>query len=270
MTPSRWDNAIREPLVHFLIAGAALFLIMSRFGADDSSDRSIIIDKAQVTRLATQWQQTWRRPPTQQELDSLIRDHIKEEIYYREAIRLGLDVDDPIIRRRLRTKMEFLATAQVENEGPTDAELKRFHDANRPRYIAGGSFSFEQRFFADDETAARKAIVALNAGQPVSTPSTGIPASMKAVDADQIASAFGNDFARDLVRLKRDEWDGPVRSGFGWHTVKIQDAGVSKNPLFADVRQQVANDWRAETRASREAAAYQTLLDGYDIRIATP
>jgi Asp-tRNA(Asn)/Glu-tRNA(Gln) amidotransferase A subunit family amidase len=117
-------QALREPLVHFLGAGSALFLLMAQLGGEDSLDRSITINEADVARLASQWEQTWRRAPTQPQLDSLIRDYIKEEIYFRESMRLGLDVDDPVIRRRLRAKMEFLANAEIENMEPTEAALE--------------------------------------------------------------------------------------------------------------------------------------------------
>ncbi len=263
-------TALREPLTHFLIAGIILSFLMVRFGDATGSDRSITLNEAKIGNIASQWEQTWRRPPSPAELDGLIRDYIKEEIYFREAMRLGLDADDPVIRRRLRTKMEFLATAQVENESPTYAQLQRFHNANRARYSATASFSFEQKFFADDRMAARKAIVALNTGSPVIAVPIGIPASMQLADADKIGRTFGNEFAKGLAKLKPHVWGGPVQSGFGWHAVKIQDVKVSKISPLAEVRQQVTNDWRAETRESREAASYQTLLDSYDISIAAP
>jgi peptidyl-prolyl cis-trans isomerase C len=261
---------LREPLVHFLIAGAVLFLVMGRFGGADSSDRSITIDAAQVASLATQWGQTWHRPPSPQELDGLIRDHIKEEIYFREAMRLGLDADDPIIRRRLRTKMEFLATAEAENTPPTDAELTRYYRANKPRYAADPAFSFEQQYFGDDQASAANAVAALGAGKAVAAVSLDVPAAMQAAASDQISRQFGDDFAQSLRDLPLGRWGGPVRSGFGWHAVRVRDVTASKIPPLAEIRQRVTNDWRAQTRATREAAAYQALLDGYDIRIAKP
>ena len=94
MIANVFKQALREPLVHFLAAGSALFLVMGQFGGEDSLDRSITINEAEVTRLASQWEQTWSRPPSAQELDSVIRDYIKEEVYFREAMRLGLDADD--------------------------------------------------------------------------------------------------------------------------------------------------------------------------------
>ncbi|MBL0924381.1 MAG: peptidyl-prolyl cis-trans isomerase [Sphingomonadaceae bacterium] len=267
----RWlRSAGREPLVHFLIAGAALWVVMVYFGEGDTRDRKITLDEAKVANIANQWEQSWRRPPSPQELDGLIRDYIKEEIYFREAMRLGLDVDDPVIRRRLRSKMEFLATAQVENATPTDAEIERYFAANRQRYAEGMTFSFEQKYFADDEATARNAIAALNAGQPVPLVPTAIAAAMDGADVEQIKREFGDTFGKTLANLKTGRWAGPVRSGFGWHAVKVTKRSGAIAPTLGDVRQRVVNDWRTDTRISREAAAYQTLLDSYEIRIARP
>ena len=263
-------QALREPLVHFLAAGSALFLLMGQFNGEDSLDRSITINEAEVARLASQWEQTWRRPPTQQQLDSLIRDYIKEEIYFREAMRLGLDVDDPVIRRRLRAKMEFLATAQIQNMEPTDAALQSFYAANKIRYAEKPAYSFDQQFLGEDEDSAKASVVALNAGKPVQTQPLSVSANMDNAASDSIVREFGDGFANSLRTLPQGRWSGPVQSGFGWHAVRVRNVVASGTPLLSDIRQMVSNDWRAETQAKREAAAYQALLDGYDIRIAKP
>lgn len=270
MTPNWLQKAIREPLAHFLVAGAALFLVMGWFGTADNGDRSITIDEEQVARLASQWQQTWRRPPSQQELDGMIRDHIKDEVYFREAMKLGLDADDPIIRRRLRTKMEFLATAQAENAPPTDAALARYYATNKARYAADAAYSFDQRFFGDSQSDAASAVAALNAERAVVAGSISLPANMKSAPTSEVARQFGEDFAASLKNLPPGKWTGPVRSGFGWHAVRLKNVDASRIPPLSEIRQRVTNDWRAETRATREAAAYQKLLDDYDIRIAKP
>lgn len=270
MTQNWLKMAIREPLVHFLVAGAALFLVLGWFGTADSGGRSITIDEDQVARLANQWEQTWRRPPSPQELDGLIRDHIKDEVYFREAMKLGLDADDPIIRRRLRTKMEYLATAQAENTPPTVAALARYYATNKARYAADASYSFDQRFFGDSQSAAANAVAALNAGQTAESKPLSVPAYMKSASTSEVARQFGEEFTASLKKLPAGKWAGPVQSGFGWHAVRLNKVDASPTPPLAEIRQRVTNDWRAETRASREAAAYQTLLDGYDIRIAKP
>jgi peptidyl-prolyl cis-trans isomerase C len=260
----------REPLVHFLIAGAALFALNGLYGETDSGDRSISIDEEQVARLAGQWEQQWRRQPSPEELDGLIRDHIKEEIYFREAMRLGLDAGDPIIRQRLRNKMEFLATAQAENTPPTDAELSRYYAANQTRYAADPAFSFDQRYHGENEAKARAAVAVLNAGKPIPTLLIPLPASMEKAAKGEIAKAFGNGFADGLGSLPKGRWVGPVKSGFGWHAVRVRAVEAAVVPPLAEIRQRVTNDWRAETRLKRETAAYQALLDGYDIRIEKP
>lgn len=261
---------LREPLVHFLIAGAALFLFSGYYGGVDASERSITLDEAQVGRLSSQWEQQWRRPPTPRELDGLIRDYIKEEVYFREALRLGLEADDPIIRRRLRTKMEFLATAKVENANPTEVELTRYYAANRVRYAADPVYSFDQRYYGESETVAGKAVVELNNGELPQLVSISLPYAMEKASTTDIAREFGNEFAGALPATPTAKWVGPVKSGYGWHAVLVRAADAATIPPLKDVAEQVTNDWRTETKAKREAAAYQMLLDGYNISIAKP
>lgn len=263
-------STLREPLLHFLAAGALLFLLMATFGGEDPIDRSITIDEPKVRNLATQWEQTWRRPPSPQELDSLIRDYIKEEIYFREGMRIGLDNDDPIIRRRLRTKMEFLATAEVENSEPSDTDLRRYYARNKSRYAQKADYSFDQKFLGEAPDDARATIAALNKNAPISTQPLSLPASVDTAAFDAIRRDFGDDFANSLREQPVGVWSGPVRSGFGWHAVRVRAVSVAAVPPLSAIRQRVSNDWRADTRAAREAAAYQALLDGYTIRIARP
>jgi peptidyl-prolyl cis-trans isomerase C len=270
MTGGRVRAALREPLGHFLLAGAALFAFSGYYGGVEPGERSITLDEKQLTRLADQWQQTWRRPPNPKELDGLIREYIKEEVYFREAIRLGLDTEDPIIRRRLRSKMEFLATAQVENAVPGNAELVRYYTANKRRYAADPAFSFDQRYYGEDERGARMAIASLNKGENVPVLLLPLPAQMEKASKGNVARVFGDGFADRLAAMPVGIWSGPVQSGYGWHAVRLRAFDASKLPELAEIAQRVSNDWRAETKASREAAAYQALLDGYTITIAKP
>ena len=263
-------QATREPLVHFMIVGAALFAF-SGFSSDvDPADRRITLDEAQIGRLADTWQQTWRRPPSPIELDGLIREYVKDEIYSREALRLGLENDDPIIRRRLRTKMEFLATAEVESSVPSDAGLKLYYSANKARYSGGPVYSFDQRYYGEDELNARAVVVALNAGKSPPVLLIPLPAAMEKASTTNIGREFGDGFAAILGSLPANRWSGPVRSGYGWHAVRVRSVQVGTTRPLAEIVQIVTNDWRAETKTKREAAAYQTLLDVYDIRIAKP
>jgi hypothetical protein len=199
-------QALREPLVHFLGLGSALFLLMGQFGGEDSLDRSITINEAEVARLASQWEQTWRSPPSPQILDSLIRDYIKEEIYFREAMRMGLDVDDPVIRRRLRAKMEFLAIAQIQNMEPSETTLQSFYAANKIRYAEKPAFSFDQQFLGEDEDSAKASVLALNAGKTVQARPLSVSASMDKAASDVITREFGDGFADSLRNLPQGRW----------------------------------------------------------------
>ena len=265
----RW---LREPLVHFLAAGLAVFAFSAWRGeAVDPASRAIEIDAAQVNALAQRFVQTWQRAPSAAELDGLIRDHIKEEVYYREALRLGLEADDAIIRRRLRAKMEYLAAAQAETVAADDATLQRYLDANAARYAGGVRLSFDQIYLGERNAAAVMAQLARGGdwralGAPIS-----LPRSVEDAARADIAKEFGEGFAAALAGVKAGgDWAGPVASGFGQHLVRVRAVSVGQAPVLSQVRQRVENDWRAATVKAREAKAYQALLDGYTITIAKP
>lgn len=268
----------KEPLVHFLVAGLLVFLVASWRGtAVDPTDRTITIDEAKVNWLAGQFQQTWQRLPGPSEVDALIRDYVMEEVYYREAMRLGLDQDDLVIRRRLRSKMEFLAASQVESVVPDDAVLQKWLDDHPARYAGKARFSFDQVWLGsatDDKAAAgvAKALAQLKGGANPATVGKAIslPASVDKADRFDIARQFGDEFAAALAKGRPGAWFGPVTSGYGLHLVRVRAAQVDAQPKLADVRQQVENDWRAETLTQRQARAYQALLDGYTVKIAEP
>lgn len=272
-------QALREPLTHFLIAGALIFALYGWRGSEvDAGDRRIVINEEQVQRLVSMWAQTWQRPPDASELDGLIRDFIKEEIYYREAVRLGLDKDDTVVRRRLRSKMEFLATSEAEAMVPDDAVLQAWLDQHPVRYVSDPVFGFDSVYvsMADGDVAARaraKALlVQLKAGSDASRlgDAISLPRVMEGASQQAISRQFGEEFAAALLALPKDEWAGPIASGFGLHLVRVRSVVAKRRPDLSEVRQRVENDWRSATRERRENQAYQALLNGYDIEIERP
>ena len=275
---ARIKPLLREPLAHFLLAGAAVFSLNSlRDTPVDPASRTIRIDEAQVGRLTGAFAQSWQRPPSRNEVDGLIRDHIREEIYYREAVRLGLDQDDPVIRRRLRSKMEFLSRSETESETPNEATLQAWLDRNPAKYAGDATYSFDQVFVGgNDPSLARRRALAIQGalasgagpeglGDPLSVPST-----MDSARTADISRTFGDGFAEALRNLPTGRWIGPVASGFGMHVVRVRTATKPERPRLSDVRQQVENDWRETTAETRDARAYQALLDGYTIKIDRP
>jgi peptidyl-prolyl cis-trans isomerase C len=260
----------REPLVHFLVAGALIFAVWG--GAGDAAGRSITVTEAQVRGLTEQWEQQWHRQPTPGEVDGLIRDLIKDEVYYREAVRMGLDKDDIIIRRRMRSKMEFLVAAQAENEVPSGAALQNWLDTHRRDYATAPALSFDQVYVGRDADRARLVLAQLNKGIDPATLAAplSVPPKLDEALAGDIDRQFGDGFAKAVAAFPVGRWAGPVASGFGQHLVRLRKLIPGGVPPLSAVRKAVENDWREANRTRRENAAYQALLDGYTIRIAKP
>ena len=268
MTLPSWA---RDPLVHFLIAGAALFAFFAWQGEEvDPASREIFVSRQEQARLSLQFERTMRRPPSDAELDGLVERWVREEVLYREALRLGLDQGDPVVRRRMAKKMDELAAAQAEIAVPSDTTLEGWLADNPARFAAGTRHSFDQLWF-EDAQQAKAALQPLEGGAswrdmggdislPPSVTQQGIP---------QIEARFGRDFASALAGLEPgDGWHGPIRSGFGWHLVRLQSREVGETPPLSQIRSRVEKEWRTATISARRAAAYAALRDAYSVEIA--
>ncbi|MEO9467840.1 peptidyl-prolyl cis-trans isomerase [Parasphingorhabdus sp.] len=273
---SRLTKLLKEPLVHFLAGALLVFGFFWATGSNrDPADYAISIDETDIARLQARWVQNFRRNPTQAELDGLIEQEITEEIYYREALRLGLEYNDPVVRRRLATKMRFLNNADSGSNPPTDAELQKWMDAHPEKYAAAATYDFEQIYLGqgDQLTAERINNIRhdLNAGradaQTVGKP-LSLPGRVRNGSVPGITRQFGEQFSSALTGLETGLWSGPVSSGFGVHLVKISTVVPGKSPSLNDVRQAVLNDWRANKIALQEKEALNSYRSQYDIRIA--
>ena len=270
----------REPLLHFLILGAALFGLawLLEDGADQTSE--IVVDAAQIERLAEDFRRTWQRPPTRAELEGLIEDHVREEVFYREALALGLDRNDPAIRRRLRQKMEFLnadLTAQME---PDQAALRVFLEEHAERYREPARYRFVQVYFSRERHGknarrdAEQALARLQGGEMADPTALGDPLLLEPgyeeMREDEVARLFGPEFARRLAGLPLGRWAGPIASAYGLHLVRIDAHTEPRLPPLHDIRTPLERDWRAaQTRAAQEAF-YQKLQSRYRITVRRP
>jgi peptidyl-prolyl cis-trans isomerase C len=263
---------IREPLFHFLGGALLVFAFFWATGTGrDPSDYVISIDESDLARLKTDWIQNFRRAPTQQELDGLIDQEIAEEIYYREALRLGLDKNDPVIRRRLYTKMRFVDGEDTDNVAPTDAILQQWMDKDPAKYALSALYDFEQIYLGQiSATEAGERINELNGGakstdfsRPISLPSTLERASITDIDRQ-----FGEKFAGQLEGLETGVWSGPVTSGFGVHAVKITAKAPGKVAALDDVRQRVVNEWRAAQQTEQKEKALARYREQYEITVS--
>jgi hypothetical protein len=265
----------REPLVHFLIAGAVVYAFMAGQPADPG-ERRILVNEAIVTRLADRFVQAFRRQPTPQELDGMIADHVREQIYYREALQLGLDQNDEVVIKRMRNKMLALASADAEAREPSEAELEALLAKDPKRYAAETRIDFTQIYLGEDAPANRQsaatALAAAREGKPVTPWQRPLPiaGTWQQVTPSDVVSAFGGEFAAGLDTLPLRQWSGPVLSGYGLHLVRVEARQAGKAATVADVRQRLTNDWRAAALAAAEAESYRKLRDGYEVVIEKP
>lgn len=267
MTPPRWT---REPLVHFLLAGALIYALFAWRGEEaDPASRSITVDRAQQAQLVLVFERTMGRAPTDAELDAQIERFVRDEVLYREALRLGLDQGDAVVRRRMAQKMDMLASARAEAAQPSETELRDWYRRHRGKFAQDASYAFDQLWF-DSEAAAQAARTLLpgaagwqELGQPIS-----LPPSVSAMPEAEVRDRFGIQFAQGLERLEPGErWQGPIPSGLGWHLVRLERRDAGSTPPFEDVRAAVENDWRTATIAARKDAAYRLLRDDYTVKV---
>lgn len=261
---------IREPLVHFLVAGAAIFALFAWRGEEaDPASRTILVDREQQAQIALGFERMMQRPPTDAELDRQIERFVRDEVLYREALRLGFDRDDAVVRRRLAQKMDMLASAQAETAQPSGAVLRAWHRAHPERFADETRYSLDQIWFAA-ENAASAAVERVQGtkdwqqlGQPIS-----LPPSLDRAARDEVLARYGEQFLAAIDRLEPGEqWQGPVQSGFGWHLVRLRARKSGEPRPFSEVATQVENDWRTSTIAVRREQAYRLLRDAYRVEI---
>jgi parvulin-like peptidyl-prolyl isomerase len=275
---------LREPLFHFLVLGAGLFMVYSVVNgfAGAPADR-IVVDETQALRLAGQFQRIWMRPPTEQELRGLAEDFVKEEILYREARTLGLDQDDLVIRRRLRQKMEFLNADLAESQAPTDVQLQAHFDANQDRFRRPDRFSLQQVYLnpnkraGDAKQAAVELLARLNADPALAADlikslgdATMLPAQLDGVTRREVTNTFGRGFAKDIEDMPLDRWSGPYQSSYGLHLVRMTERDAGGLPALTEIRPVLEREWRAERSKEANEHFYKALRARYDIEIRLP
>ena len=272
---NRLRTIVREPLLHFLIAGAVIFAVFSNL-PPDAGERRIVLDEPALTRLVERYVETYHRAPSPQELEGLIADTVKDQVYYREAQRLGLDRDDEIVIRRMRGKMQALATSEAETKQLSDGELQAMLDRDPAHYATDVVTSFDQVWLGPDAPATRAAAAGavrrLTAGAaPASVGQmVALPLHLERASTSDVSAQLGDEFAAALRDLPQGRWTGPIGSGLGLHVVKVSARTVPTRPTLATVRQRVENDWRAGLIARAEDQAYARMLAGYQVEIARP
>lgn len=273
---------LTEPLVHFLLLGAALFGVFTFVAEpeeeDISANREIVVTPGRIEMLAANFAKVWQRPPSDTELTGLIEDFIREEIFYREALALGMDRDDTIIRRRLRQKLEFITTDLADQIEPTEADLQATLEGDPETYRIDPVVSFEQVFIdpkkhGDDlEQVLSETRVQITAAKsPDELAALGdrlmIPPALESVSTFEIDRTFGRGFGDEIAALELGQWSEPLRSGYGLHFIRLLDKIDARLPTVDDIRDDLERDWRVQKQKETADAFYTALRDRYTITV---
>ncbi len=255
--PGLRRRLLGEPLLQFLLAGAALFVISAAISHWRSSAQNrIVIDGELVAWQRNLYHAQFGTWPDSEALEALIQSYIRDEALYREAMRLGLGADDEVIRQRLAQKMEFLLTDATPAPEPDDLALQQFLDAHADQYSDSGRVSFQLLYFADTpnrEGGRERAAAALGRLVAGATDVHGDPFALDqnwtAASADDLRRRFGeSDMAQAPLQAPLEQWSGPYRSGYGWHLIRVTSRAAATAPTLASVRDQVRADWLADFR----------------------
>jgi hypothetical protein len=264
----------REPLVHFLLIGAALFLFygLTREQGSEAPNR-IVVNSGQVEQLAANFKRTWMRPPTEDEVAALVENHVREEVFYREALAMGLDQNDPLVRRRMRMKLEFILE-DLSSQDVTDEVLTTFLQQHPDKFRTEAQVSFQQVYLYLDKrkdlaSDVKKLLASLNGGaapESLGDP-TMVPSEYSLATQSEIARSFGERFAQDVVKLIPGDWTGPVYSPYGGHLLKVSERVEARQPELADIRALVKREYLVQRRKQQKNLAYQKLREGYQVTI---
>jgi PPIC-type PPIASE domain len=272
----------REPLVHFVLLGAAIFTAYQLLNRESpAGPQSIVVSPGQIEHMVGAFVRAWQRPPNDDEVKGLIDQYVREEIFAREAMKLGLDQNDVIIRRRLQQKMEFIADDFAAGLEPTEAELAAYLAKHPDDFRQDQRTTFRQVYLnpekRGDKLAAEAAqmLADLKAqGAQADTSELGEPSLLPPALANEpqrgIENAFGGEFAAQLAKLPVGEWSGPVPSGFGSHLVFLEQRTAGRVPALAEVRAQVEREWVNERRTETNKKFLDALLKQYAVTIEWP
>jgi peptidyl-prolyl cis-trans isomerase C len=273
-------RVLREPLLHFLFLGVALFGIYAwmhrgRGGVESSKQIALTLDDLQL--MESYFESQWHRPPTPAEFQAMVEDKVREEVLYREGLAMGLDKDDTVVKRRMAQKMQFLAEDVAAAHEPSPTELKAWFEKNRSKFALPSRYSFRHLYFSPDKRGknAREdaaSVLAKIAGQPEDSRfavSSGDSFMFQDYYGDRtpeaIAKEFGPPFAVAIEKLKPGSWQGPIESGYGWHLVFVDTVIPGRIPALEEIESDVKTAWLNEQKATAWQKAYAEMRARYTV-----
>jgi len=278
----RW---LREPLLHFLLIGIALFAVYAyahRGRGGIESPRQIALTLDDLRQMDMYFESQWHRQPTPAEFQAMVEDRVREEVLYREALAMGLDKDDTIVKRRMAQKMQFLAEDVAAAHEPSTAELKAWFEKNSNKFALPSRYSFRHLYFSPDKRgkkAQEDATKTLGkiAGQPEDS-KLAVSLADRFMFQDYygdrapeaLAKEFGPQFVVALEKLKPGSWQGPIESGYGWHLVFVDTVIPGRIPAFEEMEPDVKTAWLGEQKATAWQKAYAEMRAKYTVLLPAP
>jgi hypothetical protein len=272
------NKILHEPLLHFLLMGGGMFLLFNMMNGEtiDKPNR-IVVTPGQIELLATNFARTWERPPSEEEVHSLVDNYLLDEVYYREALAMGLDEDDRVIRRRLRQKLGFILEDTAALLDPSDEELTTYMDAHAEQFRVQPQVSFRQIYLSRDtrsdiDADAREILARLQAGEDPQQLGDRIMLDYEYTLAsqDDIKRRFGEGFAHQLVTVTPGDWAGPLTSGYGGHLVLITELKPGRMPGLAEVKKAVQREWLLARKEELKQDTFRKLLENYEVVMQEP
>ncbi|NEP12834.1 MAG: peptidyl-prolyl cis-trans isomerase [Symploca sp. SIO2C1] len=277
--PKQFLRILREPLVHFLVLGALLFGLYFWVGSPSmasTSAKQIDISAPVIQSLKATWQLQWGREPTEQQLQTLVDNYVRDEVLYQEALALGLDNNDTIVRRRLVQKMQFLVEDVNALREPSDEVLEAYLAAHADRYAIPGRFSFNQVYFSRElhgdrtDADAQELLTQLQTDSNPTQPRgdrTMLRKTYTLASAKTLNNTFGGTLAQEIAEVTEKGWQGPFHSTYGSHLVNITEIDPGHPATLTEVRKNVRLDYLREQRQELDEQFYQQLRDRYTISI---
>ena len=276
--PKWLKTAAREPLLHFVLLGGAIFATSETIEHFTTQYR-VVITPDRIQQLKDTYVLQYGTAPTPTQLQNLVGGYVKEEIEYRESLALGLDRDDEIVRRRLVQKYEFLQQDLQSLDDPSDQTLRAYYTAHAGSYGQAQTRSFTQVYFSPDnggedqaEHRAEAELKKLNASGAARAPDDGDafpgPTDLADLNAGDTERLFGtSDLSRAVFTARPGAWAGPFRSGFGWHLIRVTGDKPATVQPYDQVASRVLDDWRATQRETLNTKTYATLKAKYNVVI---
>ena len=267
---------LKDPFFHFIGIGIALFLVYGFVSDTDNSRDVIVFDSNDLASLSSKWEMQWNRTATQEELSSLVLQNIKQEVFYQEALKMNLDHNDEIIKRRLSQKMEFLSNDLATLSQPSDQELEDYLASKTENYLLPFEYDLYQIVFTNDkhkdslnaleDALKRSSQLSLDEMRELGD-NLPFPFYYANTTAEELASQLGSAFSDSIVELGLNSWHGPVSSGYGSHLVYITRRNQPKLPELKSIKDLVLRDFQYDKQKELNEMIFQSLKDKYSIEL---